>query len=207
MGIEREVNSSLYEFELGCMLSSGMDFQLVTSTLLRDFEKEEVHYAIIGGFALGLWGASRATIDIDFLLLIDDLPKAETILSQFAYRRVYQSENVVQYVSDLAPYGQVDVLLAFREISRRMLERGVSKEIDNGLSINTLIPEDLIGLKLQASVNDPSRASKESVDIESLLEAKQRSSQSIGWELLEDYYLLFDKQNEFEQLKEKYGSA
>ena len=184
-----------------------MDFHLVTSTLLGDFEKEEVRYAVIGGFALGLWGAARATIDIDFLLLVGDLPKAETILSQCAYRRVYQSENVAQYVSDLAPYGQVDVLLAFREISLGMLKRSVVKEAADGLVINTLIPEDLVGLKLQASVNDPSRTLKESVDIESLLEARQREGQAIDWELLEDYFLLFDKGDALERLMEKYGSS
>ncbi len=85
--------------------SLGMDFHLVTSTLLGDFEREEIHYAVIGGFALGLREAARATIDIDFLLLVGDLPKAETIVSQYASRRVYQSENVAQYVSDLAPCG------------------------------------------------------------------------------------------------------
>ena len=182
-----------------------MEFDLVISTLLKEFEDEEIHYAVIGGFALGLWDVSRATVDMDFLLLVDDLPKAEAILGKFAYRRTFKSENVAQYVSDLAPFGQVDVLLAFRKISKRMLTRRVQKTLTGGTGVFTLTPEDLIGLKLQASVNDPSRQEKEASDIELLIKAAKNRGDPIDWELLEEYFGLFDRMVQLNELKKSYG--
>jgi len=60
--------------------------------LLRGFPSSHlnfatrIRYAAIGGFALGFWGVTRATIDMDLLLLIDDAPRAETILAKYAYQ-------------------------------------------------------------------------------------------------------------------------
>jgi|TARA_B110000467_G_scaffold117697_1_gene108561 hypothetical protein len=182
-----------------------MDFHLVSSTLLKEFDEHGIRYAIIGGFALGLWEVTRATIDMDFLLLINDLPQAEAILSKFSYRQTYKSENVAQYVSDLAPYGQIDLLFAFRKVSRRMLERRVRKSLGNDFQAHTLLPEDLIGLKLQAMVNDPSREPQELVDISSLLNARKRKNQAIDWDLLEEYFALFSRQKQLDQLKQTHG--
>ena len=183
-----------------------MEFDLVVSTLLKEFDESRIRYAVIGGFALGLWDVSRATVDMDFLLLVDDLSRAESILGNFAYRQTYKSENVAQYVSDLAPYGQVDVLIAFRKISKRMLERRVQKVIGD-TNIYTLIPEDLIGLKLQASVNDPSRNEQEATDMAKLIKAAEKKSDVIDWELLEEYFGLFDRMDQLNKLRDKNGQS
>ena len=36
------------------------------------FRRERVSYAVIGAWALSVWGTSRATNDVGFLLLVDD---------------------------------------------------------------------------------------------------------------------------------------
>lgn len=182
-----------------------MDFHLVTSTLLKEFDESRIEYAVIGGFALGLWNVTRSTIDMDFLLLVDDLPRAESILAKFSFQRTFKSENVARYVSDLAPYGHLDVLIAFRKVSRGMLTRKVPKETLDGLTTFTLIPEDLIGLKLQAMVNDPKRTDHELSDISLLLDACKIREQPIDWELLEDHFGLFEKQELFQRLKTEHG--
>ena len=158
-----------------------MDFHLVSSTLLKEFDECRIRYAVIGGFALGLWEVTRATVDMDFLLLVDDMPQAESILTKLSYRQTFKSENVVQFVSDLAPYGQVNILIAFRKISRAMLERRVPKSIGDDVQTYTLPPEDLIGLKLQAMVNDPSREDRENADISALLRARKNKGRTIDW--------------------------
>lgn len=184
-----------------------MEFDLVVSTLLKEFDESRIRYAVIGGFALGLWDVSRATVDMDFLLLVDDLSRAESILGNFAYRRTYKSKNVAQYVSDLAPYGQVDVLIAFRKISKRMLERRVMKTTVGRMNVFTLLPEDLIGLKLQASVNDPSREDHEFSDIAQLLTAAKKRGDKIDWELLQEYFDLFNRSDQLNSLKESHGET
>ncbi len=41
-----------------------MDFKSVITMLLSSFEKHGVRYGLMGGFALGLWGVGRATVDL-----------------------------------------------------------------------------------------------------------------------------------------------
>lgn len=183
-----------------------MDFELVVRKVLGDFEELGVRYGLIGGYALGLWGATRATIDLDFLLLIDDLEKAEAVLGEFSYRCVYKSENVAQYVSDIAPFGQIDVLIARREISKGMLKRSEKRESSAG-TMRVLQPEDLIGLKLQALVNDPERGTGEVEDMKALLRAAKSEGRGVDWELLGDYFELFDRTEILRELRGEYGET
>ncbi|MEK6591106.1 MAG: nucleotidyl transferase AbiEii/AbiGii toxin family protein [Nitrospinota bacterium] len=58
-----------------------MDFKVVLEKLLNAFEKKNIRYALMGGFAMGLWGGSRSTVDLDFLVHRDDREKAHKILT------------------------------------------------------------------------------------------------------------------------------
>lgn len=181
-----------------------MDFQLVTSKVLRDLDEEGVRFALIGGFDLGLWGATRATIDLDFLLMLEDFGKAEPVLSNYSYRCTHRSGEVAQFVSDLAPFGQIDVLLAHRAISMGMLKRSVVRKASVG-ELRVLLPEDLIGLKLQAMVNDVSRTDRDLADMRALLAASKRAGRDVDWDLLGDYFELFGKGQLLEELRKAYG--
>lgn len=71
-----------------------MEFKLVIEKLLTEFEKAKVSYALMGGFALGALGIPRATVDIDFLVLRDDMGKVSSIMGGMGYRCVYTSLNM-----------------------------------------------------------------------------------------------------------------
>jgi len=57
--------------------------------------------------------------------------------------------------------------------------------------------EALIGLKLQAFVNAPSRRAREEADIEALWATHGRS---LNAELLRSYFRLFDRERDFDRL-------
>lgn len=116
--------------------------------IMREFNTQDINYAMIGGFALGFWGVTRATIDMDFLLLLDDSTRAEKILIKHGYRCNHKKENVAQYVSDSTHYGSIDMLFDFRVISRNMLARSVVVDVMENVTVKPLVPEDIIGLKL-----------------------------------------------------------
>lgn len=63
-----------------------MDFKTVTSHLLTGLEREHVSYALIGGFAVSLWGYQRATVDMDFLVNRNDMAKVQQIVEALGYR-------------------------------------------------------------------------------------------------------------------------
>jgi len=179
-----------------------MDFETVLKFIVTDFSKGEVRYALIGGFAMGALGIMRATVDLDFLVHRDDLNQIEQIMSTHPYRCVYKTDNVSQYVSDLNPFGQIDFIHAFRRISLSMLKRATHIPVyDGNFAIPVLAPEDIIGLKVQSSSNDPLRENLEAADIQLILE---HYSSTIDWERLREYFQLFGRENDYEALKKKF---
>jgi len=179
-----------------------MDFKIVFKSLLTFFHKNNVRYALLGGFALGVHGISRSTVDIDFLVHRDDLPKIDAIMSKMGYECAYRSENVSQYISPLKVFGEVDFIHAFREISLEMLQRVEETKIFNEtIPIKILKVEDIIGFKVQAIANDESRKAIDLGDIESLM-AIHKSS--LEWGIIEKYFSLFGFSDIFQELKRKY---
>lgn len=182
-----------------------MDFQLVFEKVIASFEKEELQYGLIGGFALGVMGILRATMDIDILLLVDDLDKADEILTGCMYSRVHHSPHLSQYTSGLKPLGSIDILHASKTISKEMLSRVERFRVFNKYTIPVISPEDIIGLKVQAIANDTQREAADILDMRLLLEYQLLRKRPIDWELLDDYFALFNKQALLTTLKEEFS--
>ena len=180
-----------------------MDFRLVLEKILAGFGKQDVRYALMGGFALGLWGVPRGTVDVDLLINRDDLEKVDVVLTGLGYRCEYRTKNVSQYVSPEKVFGEIDCLHAFRAASMEMLQRAVEKEIFKGrLRIRVLRPEDLIGLKIQAMANNESRRARDLADIEMLM-GKYRSE--LDWDLIKTYFDMFEMGELARELRGKHG--
>jgi len=176
-----------------------MDFKLVIERLLTGFQEKDIRYALTGGFALGLWGGSRSTVDLDFLVHRDDMDKVHALMTGLGYEIQHHTENVSQYVSPLARFGGIDFIHAFRDASVEMLKRAVEKEIFSGsMKVRTMIPEDIIGLKLQAVYNNPKREKIDMADIEMLVSVRK----GLDWELLRRYFTIFQMDDLFVKIKE-----
>jgi hypothetical protein len=179
-----------------------LNFKTVTEKLLTSFKDHDIRYALIGGYAIGLWGVARGTVDMDFLVLHDDLDKLDGIMTSLGYELHFRSENVSHYIASHSIFGQIDFLHAFRGPTVRMLEQAVEKTIFGDLlSIRVLRPEDLIGLKIQAMANNESREPVDMSDIEELL---RLHGDKVDWELIGEYCAIFDRQELFAALKKKY---
>lgn len=175
-----------------------MDFKLVLEKLLTAFEKKNIRYALMGGFAMGLWGGTRSTVDIDFLVCRDDMETVDKILVDSGYERYHHTENVSQYASPLKIFGGIDFIHAFREASMEMLKRAEVKEIFEGaLKIRTLVPEDIIGLKLQSVFNNPSREKIDIADIEMLASI---CGNRLDHELIKRYFSIFRMEDLYEKI-------
>ncbi|MEW6381206.1 MAG: nucleotidyl transferase AbiEii/AbiGii toxin family protein [bacterium] len=182
-----------------------MDFNLVMKKLLAAFESEGIRYALMGGFALGFWGVHRATVDIDFLVDRDDLGKISRVMTELGYDCVHRTENVSQYVSPLAVFGEIDFIHAFRKISLSMMRRAEEKKIFGGsFTIRVLKPEDLIGLKVQAMANDKARWTADLADIESIMALHHKD---LDWSDIEEYFALFGLEETAGELRRKYRGS
>ncbi|MBJ6750397.1 nucleotidyltransferase family protein [Geomonas anaerohicana] len=182
-----------------------MDFRAVTRKLVAEFSQQGIAYGLIGGYAVGLWGVPRGTVDMDFLVRLVDLPKVQRIMESTGYEVRFSSENVTQYQSKDGIFGEIDFLHAFRAASLAMLQRTATKSLfQEGVSIQVLIPEDLIGLKVQAFANDGTREALDMYDIETLMKIHHAT---MDWELVGSYFEVFDNLPLFESLKRKYHAA
>jgi len=169
--------------------------------LITEFAQENIKYALIGGFALGLWGINRATADLDFLVDKSYREKLMRVMSNAGYKVFYESENVAQFEKIGGILNGIDVLYAFREVSLSMLNRAVEKEVFSGkLRVKVLKVEDLIGLKIQSLKNDPSRLI-DWWDIESALKLYGRD---IDWSRVKEYFYMFDFKAEYGKFENEY---
>ena len=151
---------------------------LVSHELLK---KSGVRHALIGGFALSSYGFHRATLDIDFLA---DGSKKDLITSQFlqnGFELKYESDEVLQFIG----FGFVDILLANRPLSLMMLDKAIE---NSELGVYVVKPEDFVGLKIQAYINDPTRELQDKADIQSILKMK-----NVDLNEIKKYADLFDE--------------
>lgn len=183
-----------------------MNFVHVIGTLTRRLDEQHVRYALIGGFAMALRGVQRATMDLDFLLMLDDLKTAHAILIELGYRREFHSENVSHYLNPDDAWGRIDILHAFRGPSLGMLQRAQRLPVSGELTLPVAVVEDIIGLKIQAIANDPNRALADWHDIGLLVSAAREQRAALDWQLLEDYLRLFHFEGKLPDLKSIYGT-
>jgi len=182
-----------------------VNFERVLKTLLTEFRRHKIRYAVIGGFALGVLGYPRATMDLDFLVHRDDLDKLHQRLTVLGYKRLIQTENVSHYQHPAEAWGGVDFLHAFRKVSLAMLDRAKSYKIFGGKqTIRAVDAEDVIGLKVQAMVNDADRKPQEIADIEMLM---RLYGAKLDWERIEEFYDIFGLKDEARRLRDRFGHA
>ncbi len=74
-----------------------MGVKTALSRLISTLEDHDIRYALMGGFALGLWDDSRLTVELNFIVSRNDMQKVDKIMSSFGYSCNYKSENVSQF--------------------------------------------------------------------------------------------------------------
>ena len=154
---------------------------------------------------MGILGVPRATMDLDFLVHRDDLDKLHGALTSHGYQRLVHTENVSQYRHSDGLWGSVDFIHAFRKTALAMLARAKGYAVFDGTeTLRAVDPEDVIGLKVQAMVNDTDRRTQELADIERLMVLYGRR---LDWDRIEEHYDLFDLGEDAKKLRQRYGHA
>ena len=155
-------------------------------------KKESIPHALIGGFALAAYGVARATQDIDLLVDGSDHQKVKQVMLNAGFKLVHESAEVLQ----LSGIGQLDILYANRDLSLKMLAN--SKRF-NQFPLPIVAIEDLIGLKIQAYVNDPKREYQDKADILALLQ----NNTEVNYDIIKKYADIFKQWPAIEELISK----
>lgn len=88
-----------------------------------------------------------------------------------------------------------------------MLERAARLPWPDGIAVPVVHLEDIIGLKIQALVNEPERQERDWADILLIDRHAGNDSVVIEWELVEDYLALFDLGDKLPALTHGYGQT
>jgi len=155
--------------------------------------------ALIGGFALSFPGVPRATGDVDFLV---DATGADTLhdaLVAAGFVAKHRTENVANYTSPSARFAPVDFLFSRRPATLAMLGRAKAVAVPDstGLTVSSIDAEGIIGLKVQAMANDPTRRRQDEADILSLLRV---NAGKLDLELLRSYFRAFEMTADLDRL-------
>jgi len=178
-----------------------MEFKAVLKTLIERFNEQGIDFALIGAFAMGVAGVTRTTEDLDFLISEADIIKVSNIMKSLGYEVLQSGPETSHYISPLAAFGRVDFLHARRKYSRKMLQRAKQEAVFNGaFMIKVVRPEDLIGLKVQSSSNDPSRYYQDMGDIEQILKRHHQGVIFLNMELVREYFKIFQREEELDDL-------
>lgn len=171
-----------------------MNFKEVLKTLMGRLQKKQIDFALCGGLALTTLGLFRFTKDIDLMVPEESMEDIEKIMTELGYEKQdFSNDEILSFWSPLKVFGQIDFLIARRKYARAMLMRAQKTPVFDGtIEVKTLLPEDLIGLKIQALVNDPEhRTLVDAPDIQRIL---QLHKDTLDMNLVREYFQLFDKE-------------
>ncbi len=171
-----------------------MKLEYVLKMLMEKFHAAGIDFVLSGGLALSSMDVVRFTKDIDFIVHEEEKEKVENIMTESGYeKQKFSTDEIVSYWSPLKVLGQVDFLMARRKYTRAMMRNADLRPVFGGkVQVNTVRPEDLIGLKVQAISNDPeNRYLIDKNDIQRLLKLHQ---DKMDMELVREYFRVFDKE-------------
>jgi hypothetical protein len=158
----------------------------------RALNAADLSFALIGGLALSAHRVPRATVDVDLLLAGADTSKADAVLLRLGYQQIYATSNVANY---LRGQERVDVLFAVRPAAQRLLAEAKTVESPYG-NLPVVSAEGLIGFKVQALVNDPSRR-QDVADIQALL---KHNRATLDMNEVRGYFRLFNREELLDEL-------
>ncbi len=171
---------------------------MVFKFLIESFMREKVDFALIGGFALQASGITRTTRDIDLIILSEDSPKIKALMLKQGYELLHESEDILNFTSKNFELGRVDFLLAHRKYTIAMLKRAIEMPVlDGEFKVKVLKAEDQIGLKVQASSNDPARLYQDMADVRELI---RNNYATLDTGLLREYFALFEREKELDDI-------
>ena len=170
--------------------------------VVRVAKANRFRVALIGGFALPFHGVQRATGDVDFLVEASGSKILNNELIDAGAECLQRGPDSANYAPGSSKLTGIDFIYARRVRALAMLEHATARPLRGArLAVPVLDREDLIGLKLQAIANAPTRRHQDRADIEALLGA---SGSVLDLERLRDYYRLFGREHELDDwIREK----
>lgn len=131
------------------------NIQQALSKIAQFLQRHRIPYALIGAMALNMYGRPRTTLDIDFLILLDE-EEIDKIKDEAARNNILTDEEWVKHNPMITKSHMrfiideitIDLMLPRDDHDREALKRRKKKKVNNK-TIWIIAPEDLILQKLK----------------------------------------------------------
>ena len=150
-------------------INNFMNFEAVIGELVPFLTREKCRFALAGAFALHVYGLSRATGDVDFIMDTACRKKVIGFLEGLGYETIYHSKGYSNHVHSLSSMGRLDFIYVEGKTADKLFSQTVDGLSIGKWSIPVPSAEHLIALKVLAMKNDPSRTFREMADIQFLM--------------------------------------
>lgn len=172
-----------------------MEFKKVIASVLLELEKHNIPYALIGAVAMGFWGVRRDTVDIDILVKESDREKIISLMKGFGYDHLVSSNFADQFGHVLKSMGLIDFL--YTKKKRSIIESSKTFKGLGDVEIHVALPEDIIGMKLDAISNNPNRELQDWADIKAIVELL---GESLDWNKIKEYCKITGMEDKYEKI-------
>lgn len=167
-----------------------------------EFERAEIPFLLIGGYAVNAYGYSRTTQDVDFMIVSSDYERAKQVLQRCGYRQHVHKDLCARFVDHEKQWPPLDLIFVEQETFQNIVKEARGIEV---LGRKLLVPsaEHLIALKLHAIKNDPQRETKDLNDILEIIKAK---GLDVGSQKFKDFCLKFGNAGLLERIQKWAGT-
>jgi predicted nucleotidyltransferase len=142
--------------------------EYVFEIVSKQLPKAGVDFLMIGGHAVNHYGYSRATVDVDFMIVSNDVSTVREVMNAAGFTNVSESDNVIFFGHPQNPH-RVDFLKIDRVSMDQLMES--AEEINySGSRLKVPGISDLIAMKLFAATHGSvKRAEKDLLDVINLV--------------------------------------
>lgn len=144
--------------------------EYVFDVVSKQLPRAGVDFLMIGGHAVNHYGYSRATIDVDFMIVSHDVSAVREVMKAAGFTNVSDSDNVIFFGHPKNPH-RVDFLKIDQDSMDQLMES--AEEIDYcGYRLKVPGVLDLIAMKLFAAAHGSwKREDKDLIDVVNLADA------------------------------------
>lgn len=158
----------------------------VLEILARNLTQNKIPFAVIGAIALGLYGLTRFTSDIDLIAEGRLWPEIDSIMERLGYSCYQKTDAFAQFESELGAMGYIDFMFVNTPDGLHILNRRIVVEDELLGKIPVVQPTDYIILKMMAIANNPDRSIKDEADLSAFIQLYQNR-------LIPDYFEPLDR--------------
>lgn len=143
-----------------------------------------IHFLLVGGQALGQWGLSRQSEDVDILVSRADLPLWQPIVHQLDYSLLHAHPAYLRFSPPFLDAWPLDLILTNEETYQMMRARATALDL-GAITVQTPSVEHLLAMKLHIlKQGQQQRHWKDLADIMDMLDLGLMDAEGRGFQQL-----------------------